>query len=243
VGCDSVFGLDDPTLPKCTTVSFDTVTGSPVRPEPVEFFSVAVSGSRTLVVYTSDSQPFEQTDSATPVSFSFDPPYNMVSLALDPDEPAMFVTAAIEPEEIFSVRRGSVGMWMFEGTKPPGSIAGTPSSARLGAQHVVVRVSPHREEFQEYELDAGRWQPVGDVFRLAAIGGANLTPSGLVVVYEGVEGGERGVYIAVRGSIDHVFEKPQRILAGEHRAPQLVADCSMLYAIDPATNTLERFAR
>jgi hypothetical protein len=232
-GCDAVFGLDDTALPKCTTKRFDGEVPTVIRSEEtIDKFSF--SRDREHAVLQINGIIAEATRDGEPKDLPLKPMYPSLSIALEPENKFMFFTPAIEPPVVLAANRTGDNEWKFEPKVPKGTFAGTPTTSKTGEPvRVVVRLFEIADDFQEYERDGdGNWNPIGERFHMNALVGANLSASGLVLVYDGTEGDTRGVYVRVRGQRSDPFEAPNVILEGPHLQPQLSDDCSELFVID-----------
>lgn len=236
-GCDVVFGLGDPSLPSCVPrAGFDGALPQAVRPD-TEIVTFSLTSDERFAVFDIGGLTMQATGDEPPRPISIDPAYTMVRMGLDPEGEYLLFTAAYEPFPVLSARPIGGDIWELGAKAPKGSIAGTPSDAKSGKPvRVVVRLEMVPNVFQEYERTAdGDWVPVNDEFTLATIGGANLSPDGMVITYDGEEDGVRGVYVTERASFDETFRRGTLIFAGVHEQPQLVGDCSVLYTIDDGT--------
>ena len=239
-GCDAIFGLEDPSLPRCVPKEgFDQATPRATRPDSVDISVFSLTADEVRGIYDINGINVEAQRNDEPVRIPLEPMYPMVSVGMDPLGEYVFFTASIEPMTIFQMRKDDDDKWVFDPKVPKGTFAGTPSDSKSGKPvRVVVRLFALKDVFQEYERQAdGSWIPVNDPFELAAARGANLSPDGLVIVYDGFEDGpeERGVYVDDRDSFDETFGRGINIFAGTHQHPQLFDDCSVLYAIDEST--------
>src|SRR5687767_14048804 len=144
-GCDAVFGLDDTSLPKCLPKQFDEAPATAIIAD-VEAFSF--TSNRQFGVVSTIGQPLEtfmpQANEQDLTLVPLEPPYVMVSIAMEPNSKFLFFTAAIEPFQIFTARPTgdpAPNNWALEKTAPKGYIAGTPTDERTGDPvRVVVRL-------------------------------------------------------------------------------------------------------
>lgn len=231
-GCDAVFGLDEPGLPRCAVGDgFDTARIDAVRTE-VDAFSFDKKRQHSVISIRGITVEADG-EKGAPQELDLLPSYVMISFALEPNGTYFFVTPATEPLVVRAISKQD-GQWRFDPRVPKGAFVGTPTDS-MSDQPVraVARLFENTPEYLEYERDAGgNWIPVGTRFALNAIEAANLTPDGLALVYEGVEQEEHGVYVAQRASIDEGFREPIRVLAGVHRHPQLFDGCSVLLSVE-----------
>jgi hypothetical protein len=232
-GCDAVFGLDEPGLPRCAVGDgFDNARVDDVRTE-VDAFTFdkkrehSILSIRGLMV-EADGEKGE------PQELGLSPSYLMMSVAFEPNGAYVFVTPAVEsPVAQTIVKRD--GKWQVDPHVPKGVYVGTPTDSMADQPvRAVARLFENVPEYLEYErAPDGSWSPVGAPFTLDATHVANLTPDGLALVYQGIEKDEPGVYVAQRASLDESFREPIRVFAGVHRAPQLFDGCSVLMSIEP----------
>jgi hypothetical protein len=241
-GCDTVLGLDDPSLPRCLPKKFTNARTQVLRTE-IEAFSF--TKDRALGVASIRGINSEVTKDGDPMPLPLQPMYSMMSVAMEPNGDYILFTAGNEPPEILAARPMG-DSWVFDKNVPKGYIAGTPSDRMTGDPvRVIVRLFAVTEtgmkDFAEYERTAeGTWIEVNERFTIRAAAGANLTPDGLAIVYDGYEDGDdkRGVYVRQRASLDESFggdRASELIFDGTHTFPQLFGDCTSLYTVDDAT--------
>jgi hypothetical protein len=221
-GCDLVVGISDDPRP-CDATTF-TGSGAPI----IDADAFSIDWDQQFGVMSKSGLAFEYQladGTQTPIDLGV---YVPGEFALSPEGTGLFFTAETEPMMLVAAARKADTPWMMGGRTPAGTYAGTPSADAFGPRHAIVRVRPGDTAVQEFVDDNGVWKPIGDPHELAAIGAPNLTPSGLTMVFATGD----GVYQATRSSRDVWFGEPTLVLAGMHRAPQLLGRCSNLYTVD-----------
>ena len=241
-GCDAVFGLDDTGLPKCAVGGgFDDSRMDALR-NGVDVFSFDKNRDHGILSIGGVTvEAFG--DKGAPTELGVMPMYTMAAVALEPNGKYFFQAASIEPLTIQRIEQKN-GKWDFDPHVPKGVIAGTPSDSMADKPvRVVVRLFQNKQEFLEYELAAdGNWMPMGQRFDLPSLGGANLTPDGLALVFDGIKDDKRGVYVAQRSTLAEEFRTPVLVFSGAHQFPQLFDGCDTLYSVEEG-GTLTRFTK
>jgi len=215
-GCDRVFGLTGLPDP-CALDRFDDAAVTDLL--VADDFSFTEDRSYGVVVR--DGATFEVAG-GDPVPFDLSI-YPSRSLGLAPEGELLLYTGSIEPP-LLSVAIREDGIWRPDDRPAPkGVFAGAPSALDFGPRRTIVQLRDARPEVQEYEEDAGGWQPVGEPHAIDASGAPNLTPDGLTMAYVVRDSeGNTTVVAASRESTDDWFGDPRPLLDAEAlRAPQL----------------------
>jgi hypothetical protein len=227
-----IVGLDESPAP-CGTASFAKAKVTPIT--PADDFSI--SWSLTFAVIVKGGWPYEVAlPNGTPVDIDLGV-YDDVGMSINPEGNAVFYTAMADVPILHAAVRTSPGNWKEDPILPYGSFAGTPSADEFGPKRVLVILQGVlNAQLQEYENDAGIWNPVGDPHAPIAARAPNLTPNGLTMLYTDDTG---GVAMATRKSTADWFGDPVTILPatdnpGDHHAPQLLDQCRQLYVVDSA---------
>lgn len=228
-GCDVVAGLDGDATP-CDVPSFaEATTTDVVEAEEFSFDWYETFGVVQVAGLQYEMSPTDAT--LTPIDIG---PYMAQGLSLTPEGDAVFFTILIEPLTLKGALRGDTTNWRLDARVPRGTFAGTPSADVFGPRRVLVRMRAGDEEpIQEYEDQAGVWNPVGPPRVMRTPRAPNLTPDGLTMVYPGFdEVGEPAVFVQQRPSTTAEFGDAKAILPGAFTNAQLLARCQKLYTSD-----------
>jgi hypothetical protein len=234
-GCDATFGLTDAVDP-CETNPGAFDRAAVVDVGEADDFSIAGSlgvvqvGGVIREVHLEDGAIAGE---ALPIPIG---DFAALGFGFAPEGDALFYTAPFEPFTLMGAVRTSDGMWLTGRAVPKATYAGTPSADAYGPRRVFVRMRHGDTVVEELEDVNGVWTPIGESREVTGVAAPNLVPSGLTMVWSGVDpatpevAGEV-VFAASRATASEPFGAPRVILSRPVRAPQLIGDrCQTLYA-------------
>jgi hypothetical protein len=220
-GCDTVFSVGDPQ--KCEIASFDHVKSQTLV--AAQDFSVDWDEKYAVLGGTDGTYEYHFNGAPTKIDLG---PTIQTALALAPEADGVMWTSGGDPELLMAAGSHDGTTWTTGARVPRGTFAGTPSADSFGTRHVLVRLYDGQPSVQEYVDDSGVWHTAGDPHDVPGDLAPNLTPNGLTMVWSDAD----GVHEATRDRVDAWFGKDALVLAGAHRAPQLLGHCDSLYTVD-----------